>query len=109
MLMSIKDLGELMKQAQEAQGQFQEIRSQIDSLEITGESGGGLVRILMNGRYEVGKVTIDPALKQEEMGVVEDLIAAACNDAVHKVERAQADKMSDFAGGLRVPLGSLKS
>lgn len=106
--MSIKDLGDLMKQAHEAQGQFQEIQNQIGSLEITGESGAGLVRVLMNGRHEVRKVKIDPALKEEDIGVVEDLIAAACNDAVQKVERAHADKMGELAGGFNFPLGGLK-
>ena len=106
--MSLKDFGDLMKQAQQAQGKIQEIQEQVASLEIGGESGAGLVQVIMNGRHEVMKVKLDSTLLTEELEVVEDLIAAACNDAVHKVEKAQADKMSELAGGMNFPFGSMK-
>ena len=106
--MSLKDFGDLMKQAQQAQGKIQEIQEQIGSLEIDGESGAGLVQVVMNGRHEVKRVKLDAGLMSEDLEVVEDLIAAACNDAVHKVEKAQADKMSELTGGMGFPLGGMK-
>ena len=105
--MSLKDFGDLMKQAQQAQGKIQEIQEKVASLEVEGESGAGLARVLMNGRHEVKNVTLDSGLLDEELEVVEDLIAAACNDAVQKVEKAQADKMKELAGGMGFPLGGL--
>ena len=84
--MSLKDFGDLMKQAQQAQGKMQEIQQQIASLEITGESGAGMVRVVINGRHEVNDVKLDPTLLSEDREVLEDLIASACNNAVHKVE-----------------------
>jgi hypothetical protein len=106
--MSLKDFGDLMKQAQQAQGKMQEIQEQITSLEITGESGAGMVRVVMNGRHEVSKVKLDPTLLSEDREVLEDLIASACNNAVHKVEKAQAEKMSEITGGMGFPLGGMK-
>ena len=106
--MSLKDFGDLMKQAQQAQGKIQEIQEQVASLEVEGESGAGLARVLMNGRNGVKDGTLDSDLLNEELEVVEDLIAAACNDAVQKVEKAQADKMKELAGGMGFPLGGLK-
>ena len=105
--MSLKDFGDLMKQAQQAQGKIQEIQEQVASLEVEGESGAGLARVLMNGRHEVKNVTLDSGLLDEELEVVEDLIAAACNDAVQKVEKAQADKMKELAGGMGFLWGDL--
>ena len=103
--MSLKDFGDLMKQAQQAQGKIQQIQEQVASLEVEGQSGAGLARIVMNGRHEVKNVILDSGLLSEELKVVEDLIAAACNDAVQKVEKAQADKMKELAGGMGFPLG----
>ena len=106
--MSLKDFGDLMKQAQQAQGKMQEIQEQIASLEITGESGAGMVRVVMNGRHEVSNVMLDPTLLSEDREVLEDLIASACNNAAHKVEKAQAEKMSEITGGMGFPLGGMK-
>ncbi len=105
--MSLKDFGDLMKQAQQAQGKIKEIQEQVASLEVEGESGAGLARVVMNGRHEVKNVTLDSGLLNEELEVVEDLIAAACNDAVHKVEKAQTDKMKELAGGMGFSSGGL--
>ena len=101
----MKGIGDLMKQAAQMQGKLSEMQNEIANLEITGESGAGLVQVVMNGRYEVRRVTIDDAVLDEEKSVLEDLLAAACNDTVRKVEKAQADKMSSLAGGLNLPLG----
>ena len=103
--MSLKDFGDLMKQAQQAQGKIQEIQEQVASLEIEGQSGAGLVLVKMNGRHEVKNVKLDAGLLSEELEVVEDLIASACNDAVQKVEKAQADKVKELSGGMGFPGG----
>ena len=103
--MSLKDFGDLMKQAQQAQGKIKELQEQVASLEVEGQSGAGLARVVMNGRHEVKKVILDPVLLSEELAVIEDLVASACNDAVQKVEKAQADKMKELAGGIGFPVG----
>ena len=101
----MKGLGDLMQQAQQVQEKMSALQAEIAALEVTGESGAGLVRVVMNGAHEVGKVQIDPSLMAEGTEVLEDLIAAACNDAARKLEAAQRDKMSQLAGGLNLPLG----
>ena len=103
----MKGLGDLMQQAQQMQEKMGALQAEIAALEVTGESGAGLVKVVMNGAHEVGKVRIDPSLVQESTEVLEDLVAAACNDAVRKLEAAQRDKMSRLAGGLSAPLGKL--
>lgn len=98
----INDLGDLLGQAQQMQAHMQQLQSEITKTEVAGESGAGLVRLTMNGAHEVLKVSIDPSLMQQddEREVVEELIAAAANDAVRRVEAAQREKMSEMAGGL---------
>ena len=77
----MKGLGNLMQQAQQVQEKMSALQAEIAALEVAGESGAGLVRVVMNGAHEVGKVQIDPSLMAEGTEVLEDLIAAACNDA----------------------------
>ncbi len=98
----INDLGDLLGQAQQMQAHMQQLQSEITKTEVVGESGAGLARLTMNGAHEVLKVSIDPSLMQQddEREVVEELIAAAANDAVRRVEAAQREKMSEMAGGL---------
>ena len=98
----INDLGDLLGQAQQMQAHMQQLQSEITKTEVVGESGAGLVRLTMNGAHEVLEVRIDPSLMQQddEREVVEELIAAAANDAVRRVEAAQREKMSEMAGGL---------
>lgn len=103
----MKGLGDFMKQAQQMQERMQELQVEVANLEVHGESGAGLVRVVMNGRHEIKRVTIDPSLLSEAKEVVEDLVAAACNDAAHKVEAAQQDKMAGMAAGLGLPLGKM--
>src|SRR5690349_4678393 len=80
-------LGELMKKAQEMQKKMQEIQKQVSEMEVTGVSGGGLVKIVMTGQHMAKRVTLDPSLMKEEKTIVEDLIAAAINDAASKIEK----------------------
>lgn len=103
----MKGLGDLMKQAQQVQERMAEMQEEFARLEITGESGAGLVKVVMNGRHEVRRVSIDESLFSEDKSMIEDLVAAACNDAVHKVERAQQEKMSGLASGFGLPPGKM--
>ena len=79
-------LGDMMKKAQEMQENMQKAQRELASKEVTGEAGGGMVSVIMRGSHEVSRVTIDPGLVGEDVEMLEDLIAAAINDAVHKVE-----------------------
>lgn len=100
-------LGNLMKQAQEMQANIQKAQEELARLEVTGEAGGGMVRVVMTGRHEVRRVSIDAALVGDDKEMLEDLVAAAVNDAVHKVENTTKDRMSGLTDGLSLP-GGLK-
>lgn len=91
-------LGELMKKAQEMQKKMQEIQKQIAEMEVTGQSGGGLVKVTMTGQHYAKRVALDPSLMKEDKAIVEDLIAAAINDAVDKIEKGTREKMSALTG-----------
>ncbi|MCZ6854014.1 MAG: YbaB/EbfC family nucleoid-associated protein [Gammaproteobacteria bacterium] len=97
----------MMKQAQAVQAQMHKLREEMDAMEINGESGAGLVTVVMNGRHEVRRVKLDDGLLTEDKTVIEDLLAAACNDAVQKVAAAQKEKMTGMAQGLGLPLDKL--
>lgn len=98
-------LGNLMKQAQEMQANLQKAQEEIAKMEVTGEAGAGMVKITMNGRHEVKRVEIDPGLMQEDREMLEDLIAAAFNDANKRVENMSKEKMSGLTAGLNLPAG----
>ncbi len=102
----IKDLGALMKQAQELQGKMADMQAQLEQLELEGASGGGLVRVRLNGKGIMKGVSIDPSLLRGDEGeILEDLIVAAHAEARNKMERAAADKMKEVTGGLPLPPG----
>ncbi|MYE14422.1 MAG: YbaB/EbfC family nucleoid-associated protein [Gammaproteobacteria bacterium] len=101
----MKNLGDLMKQAQQVQSRLAEAQEELANTEVTGESGGGLVRVTLNGRYEACRVQVDPSLVSEDRDLLEDLLAAAITDAARRVAGAQKDKMSDFARNLGLPPG----
>lgn len=96
-------LGNIMKQAQQMQEQMKKIQQELATLEVTGKSGGGMVTVVMTCRHDVRSVTIDPALMGDDKEVLEDLVAAAFNDAVQKAEKAVQEKMSGVASGLNIP------
>ena len=98
-------LGDLMKQAQQMQEKVQQMQQQLANAEVTGESGAGLVKVLMTGRHDVKRVQIDPGLMSEDKEVLEDLLAAAVNDAVLRVENNQKDKMSSLTACMSLPPG----
>ena len=96
-------MGDLMKQAGQLQEQMQQAQEKLAEAEVTGESGAGLVQVVMNGRHDVKRISIDPSLKSEELAMLEDLLAAAVNDAVRKVEVNNKEQMSGMMSGLGVP------
>ncbi len=98
-------LGNIMKQAQQLQANLQKAQEELASLEVTGESGGGMVQVVMNGRHDVRRVSIDPSLLGEDREMLEDLVAAAVNDAVRKVERTTQERMAGLTAGLGLPAG----
>jgi DNA-binding YbaB/EbfC family protein len=95
----------MMKQAQQMQEMLQRMRDDIARLEVTGEAGAGLVRVIMSGAHDVRRVSIDPALLRDDPQMLEDLVAAAVNDASRRVEQATQEKMASLAGGLGLPPG----
>lgn len=99
------NIGQLMRQAQQLQANMQKAQEQLGTLEVTGESGGGMVRVVMNGRHEVRHVQIDPAAIGDDREMLEDLVAAACNDATRRVAQAVQQRMADAMGGLDLPPG----
>ena len=98
-------LGDMMKKAQEMQENMQKAQAELAKKEVTGEAGGGMVSVVMRGTHEVNRVVIDPSLVDEDMEMLEDLIAAAVNDAVHKVEKSNQDAMQEMTAGLNLPPG----
>lgn len=98
-------LGDLMKQAQQMQERVQKLQEEVGKAEVTGESGAGLVKVTMTGRHDVRKVNIDSSLMGEDKDVLEDLIAAAMNDAVRRAEKNQQEKMSELTAGIPLPPG----
>ena len=97
-------LGDIMKQAQQMQANLQKAQEELASMEVTGESGGGMVKVRMNGRHDVRSVSIDPEM-MEDREMLEDLVAAAVNDAVRRVEGVGRDKLSGLTAGMALPPG----
>jgi len=95
----------LMQQAQQMQAQLQEAQAKLADMEVTGAAGGGLVSVVMTGRHDVRRVTIDPSLLDDDREMLEDLVAAAVNDAVRKVEKTAQEQMSGLMGGVGLPGG----
>nr|VFJ48582.1 MAG: hypothetical protein BECKDK2373C_GA0170839_102217 [Candidatus Kentron sp. DK]VFJ49063.1 MAG: hypothetical protein BECKDK2373B_GA0170837_102226 [Candidatus Kentron sp. DK] len=98
-------LGNLMKQAQQMQASLQKAQEELENMEVVGQAGGGMVNVTMTGRHDVRRVTIDPVLFEEDKDMLEDLLAAAVNDAVHKVEQNSKEKLSGLTEGLSLPGG----
>lgn len=95
----------LMKQAQQMQEQMQKMQEELANAEVTGQSGAGLVSVVMTGRHDVRRVSLDDSLLSEDKEVLEDLIAAAFNDAVRKLEVSSKEKMAGMTAGLNLPDG----
>ena len=97
--------GNMMKQAEALQRNMQKAQEEIARLEVTGESGGGMVKVTMTGKHEVKRVQIEPAVIGEDREMLEDLVAAAINDAVRRVETESQQRMSALMSGMRLPPG----
>jgi len=98
-------IGNLMKQAQQLQANMQKAQAEIAAMEVTGESGGGMVKVTINGRHEAKRVQIDPSVPLDDREMIEDLVAAAFNDAVHRLETTTQEKMAGLMGGMNLPPG----
>ena len=98
-------LGNIMQQAQKIQEDLNKAQEELALMQVLGESGGGLVTIVMTGKREARKVTIDDSLLGEDKDMLEDLVAAAINDAVNKVAKMKKEKMSDITAGIPLPPG----
>jgi DNA-binding YbaB/EbfC family protein len=99
------NMNQFVKQAQALQANMQKAQAEIASMEVTGESGGGMVKVQMTGRHEVKRVQIEPAIIGEDREMLEDLLAAAINDAVHRLEAASQAKLAAAMGGMSLPPG----
>ena len=98
-------LGALMKQAQQMQENMQKMQESLASVEVEGQAGAGLVKVLMTCRHQVKRVTIDPSLLGEDKEMLEDLVAAGINDALRKVDETTKEKMAGFTAGMNLPPG----
>ena len=98
-------LGQLMKQAQQMQEKMQKAQEELAGIEVTGESGAGMVKVTMNCRHEVRRVEIDDDLIGDDREMLEDLVAAAMNDAIRRVEETTREKMSGLTSGMGLPPG----
>lgn len=98
-------IGQLMKQAKAMQANMEKAQAELAETEVTGEAGAGLVRVTMTCRHEVRGISIDDSLLGEDREMLEDLVAAAFNDALRKVEAESREKMSGLTGGLGLPSG----
>lgn len=99
-------LGNMMKQAQQMQERMQKAQADIANLEVTGEAGAGMVKVTMMGNHNVRRVSIDPSLfADDDSEMIEDLVAAAINDAVRRVEQTSKEKMAEVTGGMNLPPG----
>lgn len=98
-------LGNMMKQAQQMQERMQKAQEEIAKMEVIGEAGAGLVKVTMLGNHSVRRVNIDDSLMSEDKEMIEDLVAAACNDAVRRVEQQNQERMAEVTGGMQLPPG----
>jgi nucleoid-associated protein EbfC len=98
-------IGNLMKQAQQMQENLQKAQAQLAEMEVEGQSGAGLVKVLMTGKHDVKRVSIDPSLMNDDKDMLEDLIAAAVNDAVRRIETTTQEKMASVTAGMPLPPG----
>lgn len=98
-------LGNIMKQAQKMQEDMKQLQEELATMEIAGSAGGGMVNVTLNGRHELLRVNIDNSLWEDDKEMVEDLVAAAVNDAVHKLEKMSQERMAEATSGLGLPPG----
>ena len=98
-----KGMGSMVKQAQQMKKKFNQVQDELEKLDIEGQSGGGMVKVVVNGKKDVKSVAIDPNVLNEEVDMVEDLILAAINKAMDNADKISKDKMASLTGGLNIP------
>ncbi|MCF6219415.1 MAG: YbaB/EbfC family nucleoid-associated protein [Gammaproteobacteria bacterium] len=98
-------MNQLMKQAQQMQANMQKAQEELANMEVNGQAGGGMVSVVMTGRHDVKRVNIDDSLMSDDKEMLEDLLAAAVNDAVRQVEKNSQEKMSGMTSGMGLPAG----
>lgn len=98
-------LGNLMKQAQKMQADMQRVQEELANMEVTGQAGGGMVSVVMTGRHDLKRVSIDDSLMSDDKEMLEDLVAAAVNDAVRQLEQISQEKMGGITAGMNLPGG----
>lgn len=101
----MKGLGNIMKQAQQMQANMQKAQEEMANIEVTGQSGGGMVKVTMTCRHDVKRIEIDDSLVGDDKEMLEDLVAAAVNDAVRQVEKTTQERMADMTAGMGLPPG----
>ena len=101
----MKGLGDIMKQAQQMQENMEKMQEDLANAEIEGQAAAGLVKVVMTGRHDVKRVHIDDSLMSEDKSMLEDLFAAAVNDAVRRIEESNRDKLGQLTGGIQMPPG----
>ena len=100
-----RGIGNMMKQAQKMQADMQKAQEEIKTMEVEGQSGGGMVKVIMQGSHEVKRISIDDSLLADDKDMLEDLVAAAVNDAVHKIESESKSRMAGVTNGMSLPPG----
>ena len=98
-------MGNIMKQAQQMQERMQKVQEELADLEVTGEAGAGMVKVTVTCNHNVRRVDIDPSLMEDDKDMVEDLVAAAFNDAVRRIQETSKERMGDVTGGMPLPPG----
>ena len=98
-------MGNMMRQAQKMQEDMKKAQEEVANMEAEGQAGGGMVKVLMNGRHELRKVELDDSLMSDDKEMIEDLLAAAVNDAVRKIEQQSSERMSSVTEGMNLPAG----
>jgi len=98
-------IGNMMKQAQKMQADMQKAQEEIKTMEVEGQSGGGMVKVIMQGSHEVKRISIDDSLLADDKDMLEDLVADAVNDAVHKIESESKSRMAGVTNGMSLPPG----
>lgn len=98
-------MGNIMKQAQQMQERMQKAQEELANIEVTGEAGAGMVKVTMTCNHSVRRVELDPSLMEDDKDMIEDLVAAAINDAVRRIQETSQDKMSSVTGGMPLPPG----
>lgn len=102
--MGLGDIGGMLKQMQQMQGKVAEMQAEMEKLEVEGAAGGGMVKVVCNGKHEIKSISIDPeVVNPDDIEMLQDLIAAAVNQARQKVSETQSAKMSELTGGLNIP------